>query len=490
MANDQPTADSSRFPGALLLLGVFLAAAAVLRLAGAAGELWLDEIWSLDNLALAMTRTTLGDRVALLFHDNTHPVNTLYLALVGPGAGPLAYRALSVFAGVATVAVAAAIGWRRTPLEGLISAGLVSVSYPMVHYSSEDRGYGVMLFAALAAVWLMETYLERPVRLKAGAFAAVSLLGLASHLTFLAVLAALGAWAAMALYKRHGSAVSTAAGLVVLFGVPLITFEAFAIVAWNNWMIGGAPPAIAVDSAAILTLLSFGIDAYGGGTAIHPLALAAPALAALTLWWLARRGDASWVFFLLMVLVFPLALIVIESPWPVWPRYFIVHGLFALILAARGLSLLAGQGAACRAVAAVALAGFTIGNAVVLDSFFAAGRGHYGQVLDLIADQSPGPVSVAGYPEFSVGTLIAHHARARGLEGTVSFMPVAEDAGPPAEPAAWFIDGRSGRHRHKPVIYRTHGRSGVAAYRLVGVFPHWGLSGTTWALYRGGKVKP
>ena len=174
---DQPAglSTSSR----VLLLDVLLAAAAALRLVAADGDLWLDEIWSLDNLALAMTRPTLADRLPLLFHDNTHPVNTLYLALVGPGAGALAYRALSVFAGVAAVATAAAIGWRRTPLEGLISAALVAISYPMVHYSSEARGYGVMLFAALAAVWLMEAYLERPGRLKAGAFAAVSLIGMA-----------------------------------------------------------------------------------------------------------------------------------------------------------------------------------------------------------------------------------------------------------------------------------------------------------------------
>ncbi len=248
MADDQPTDVSFRFSGATLLLGVLLAAVA-LRLVAAAGDLWLDEIWSLDNLALAMTRPTLTGRLPLLFHDNTHPVNTLYLALVGPGAGPLAYRALSVFAGAAAVAVAAAIGWRRSPLEGLMSAGLVSVSYPMVHYSSEARGYGIMLLAALSAAWLMETYLERPGRLKAVAFSTVALIGLASHFTFLAVLAALGAWAAMALYSRQGSVVSTAARLVVLFGAPLVAFEAFAIVAWNSWMIGGAPPADAAGSA-------------------------------------------------------------------------------------------------------------------------------------------------------------------------------------------------------------------------------------------------
>ena len=37
----------------------------------------------------------------------------------------------------------------------------------MVHYSSEARGYGVMLLAALATAWLMEAYLERPGRVKA-----------------------------------------------------------------------------------------------------------------------------------------------------------------------------------------------------------------------------------------------------------------------------------------------------------------------------------
>ena len=49
-----------------------------------------------------------------------------------------------------SVAVAAAIGWRRSPREGLICAAMVCVSYPMVHYAGEARGYAPMLLAALA----------------------------------------------------------------------------------------------------------------------------------------------------------------------------------------------------------------------------------------------------------------------------------------------------------------------------------------------------
>ena len=86
--NFSPRRSSSS--GAIILVCVIVAAAGLLRLKAAQGDLWLDEIWSLDNLAVAMTRPSLVDRLPLLFHDNTHPLNTLYLAMVGPQAGAFA----------------------------------------------------------------------------------------------------------------------------------------------------------------------------------------------------------------------------------------------------------------------------------------------------------------------------------------------------------------------------------------------------------------
>ncbi len=478
--NFSPRRSSSS--GAIILVCVIVAAAGLLRLKAAEGDLWLDEIWSLDNLAVAMTRLSLIDRLPLLFHDNTHPLNTLYLAMVGPQAGAFAYRALAIGAGTAAVAMAAAMGWRRSRRDGLIAAGLIASSYPMIHFSSEARGYALLLLAALASFHLMEAYLRAPSRRRLAAFILVSLLGLASHLTFLMVEAALAAWAAMMLYRRFGSIISTLARLILLFGVQFLVLEAFAAVAWNNMVIGGSPAASAAASATVMVQLGFGVDALAGGS--NWLALAVVSVATTMIWRLYREGDTSWIFYLLMILGFPLALIAIDIPVMVLPRYFLVNALFVLVISARGLGLLIDRGPWGRVAAGLALILFLFANSQLLDKFFTAGRGHFAEALRSIAAATDGPVRVAGYHEFSIGTLLKYYARAEGLENAVGFVPAGEDA---LNPAEWFIDGHfTGGKQAKPVIFRRKGGSGATAYKLVAVYPHWGMSGDTWAVYRRG----
>ncbi len=467
-------------PGILFCV---IVAAALLRLKAAGGELWIDEVWSLDNLAVAMARPSLIDRLPLLFHDNTHPLNTLYLAMLGREAGALPYRALAIAAGIATVALAAAIGWRQDRRQGLIAAALIAFSYPMIHFSSEARGYALMLLAALASFHLMGVYLRTPCRRRLAAFIVVSLLGLASHLTFFMVEAALAAWAAMVLYRRFGSVVPALARLVLLFGIQLIVFTAFAAVAWNNMVIGGSPAASAAASAAVMAQLSFGIDALSNGSNWPVLALVAMVMAMI--WQLYREGDASWIFYLLMILGFPLALIAIDLSIPVWPRYFLVNALFALIIAARGLDMLSAHRPWGRTLAGLALILFLFANAQILGKFFGPERGHYAEALHKIAAATDGPARVAGYHQFSIGTLLKYHARAEGLENALIFVPAGEDA---LDPAPWFIDGHfTGGKQAQPVIFRPTGGSGTTAYKLIAVYPHWGLSGDTWAVYRHGR---
>ena len=78
----------------------------------------------------------------------------------GPDATAFAYRLPSIISGIGMVVLAAIIGRRRNPREGLIGAALVAVSYPMVNYAAEARGYAPMLLAALAAYALLERWLE------------------------------------------------------------------------------------------------------------------------------------------------------------------------------------------------------------------------------------------------------------------------------------------------------------------------------------------
>lgn len=484
----------TRLPaGAVLaLFGAVLFLAALLRVWSAGGDLWLDEVWSLYNLDLVRAGPTAGNWVALFFHTNTHAVSTLYLALIGPDAGPFAYRGLSVVSGTATVALAAAIGWRRSALEGLMAASLVAVSYPMVHYAGEARGYAPMLLAALAAFALMESILEKatqghPLGRVAG-FIAVSLFGLASHLTFALIQACLGIWAAVVLFRRLGSVVPVLARLSALFGVQAVALAAFGAVAVDNMVGMASSPPIAAGMD-VMAALTFGVDLsrLGNlGPAFGAVFFSALGLGlGLTVWGMFRKGDGAWIFFFTLVLLFPVGFVLADPPLDTSPRYFIAISLIALIAAARGLSILMDRPGPARWVARAVLVLFFIGQGVLLDTFFTAGRGSYTEALTFIADAEKTPVRVAGYHILRAGEMIKYHARKAGLADKILFVPAEEDARAPAQ---WFIGGSYGDDFGGPPPPREISRPAKdgsrATYRLMAVYPHWGLSGDTWAVYR------
>ena len=110
----------------LAILGGIVLVAGLLRVWAAGGDLWIDEVWSLYNVAIALTTATAADWTPLFFHTNTHALNTLYMAVLGLDATTLAYRLPSIISGIGMVVLAAAIGWRRSPREGLIAAALIA----------------------------------------------------------------------------------------------------------------------------------------------------------------------------------------------------------------------------------------------------------------------------------------------------------------------------------------------------------------------------
>lgn len=473
---------------AAALLGVILLTAAVLRILAAGGDLWIDEVWSLDNVALARAEADAGEWVALFFHTNTHALNTLYLGIVeatlGQDADPFAFRALSVVSGIAAVPVAAAIGWRRSPLEGLIAATLVAFSYPMIHYAGDARGYAPMLLAALAAYALFERCLETPGRGRIAAFIAVSLLGLAAHLTFVLIQGALGIWAMTVLFRRPQPVVRTLARLTVLFGVQTIAVAAYGAVAWNNLATGGGAEMMAAESVGIMAQTTFGADP---GAKASVAVLIAVGLF-YCIWWFRRRGMKSWLFLAIVVIAFPLLLVLIDPAHGTMPRYFIASALFALMTAARGLALMMEAGPWPRALAGGLLILFLAGNGLLLEKFNGPQRGQYAAAVKYIAAQDrtgKGARRVAGNHQLSLDKLITYHARRQGLTSAVRYVDPEENARRPAE---WYIetyyDSYYRARAPAAEFSRPSGKGGLTLYKFKKVFPHWGLSGDTWALYK------
>lgn len=466
-------------PSLIVALVAIIAVATALRIGAAQGDLWVDEIWSLDQLAVARAADSAEVWLALLFHDNTHALNTLYLAAIDalwtepPPA--LAYRGLALVSGSAAVVVAAALGWHKSPLGALVAALMVGLSYPMVHYAGEARGYGPMLLAALLACWLMSHHLQRPGAWTGVAFVAVSLLGLAAHLTFAVAEAGLAAWAAWAFHRQRPGTAATMARLVPLFGLQLIAVTAYATVAVNALVIGGDNFEPAAASIAIITLYTFGLAPTWLGPYLTLFMFGFLAAAAVI--WLAWRDVASWPVFAVIVLACPVAALLVEDRPYVLPRYFLVCLPFALMLAAEALTELMERGGLARRLAAAALIAFAAGNAGLLTNFLHHGRGDYAAAVALIAEAGPDHARVAGFPPFSVGTMFRHHARRHPAAKRLSFV---DDTAARQRPADWFIAARgAGRAPAAELI-----RQGGGAYGLVRSFAHWGLAGDTWDVYR------
>lgn len=450
-----------------------------LRVGSLSGDLWVDEIWSLNQIAVARASGAGRDWIALYFHDNTHAVNTAFLTVLGPDAPMWTYRLLSMICGVGTMAVAAAIGWRRAPWEGVLLAGLTALSYPLVHYAGEARGYGPMLLAAYLAFWLLEKFLDRRSAASLAGFVAACLFGFLSHLTFAVVLAGLGLWAAVAIYNQQRSIVSTAARLVPLFGVPLIAAVAYGVIALNNFVIGGVTFVPAAQSVGIMTALTFGLDP---AWISPPMTAAAFGLAGVAgIAWLGLNGDRRWPVFLVVVIVFPLGAILAERQPYVLPRYLLAAAPFALILASHGLAVLWAHKGWKRALSGLLIAAFCLGNASLLSDFFRAGRGNYGAAIADMAAATAGTIRVAGAPAFSVGTMFRYHVRRLGLGRRFQFVA---KRGQTKKPADWFILGYLDALNAPPELTRPAASGPSAAYGLVSVYPHWGLSGDTWAVYR------
>ena len=105
---------------ALLAIGVGV------RVLGASGELWLDEIWTLNLLA---------ERAPTPFHvfwsvqhDNVHPLYGFYAWFLPDYPHPLLYRAPAIILGAGTIIVAGIIGLRGSRAEALIAIAASSIT--------------------------------------------------------------------------------------------------------------------------------------------------------------------------------------------------------------------------------------------------------------------------------------------------------------------------------------------------------------------------
>jgi hypothetical protein len=438
-----------------------------LRLLGARGDLWHDEIWSITLLS---PLTSIDQIFWRINHDNNHFLNSMYQYVVGPDAAPLVQRGLSITLGACTIVAAAAISRGRCAL--IASALLFAVSYPMVHYGSEARGYAGLVLFTLVAVALLERWFD-----KRGAYsvalAVAVLLGFLSHLTMTETVVVLTVWTAWLSWRRSRSLIVVNREVVQAFlpaFLAVLPLAAAIVVGARlfSFQIGGfssfSLEQFAVGYGGLIRYL-FGLpDWIGGWTCIAVVCVLVSAYAGVS-----RDRRAS--LYAIGIVGLPALMAVAHVPNVEFPRYFLVSGTLLLLWAGEMIGRGFDTGGTRRLCAVGILMLVVGGNVALLARFYEHGRGSYSDMVDEMTNS--GAATYATNADFRTGMVVDYFAARKDRQA--SLVPQDKICAGRAE---WLI--LEGDPQKQP---EHVGFDCALAYQRAGASTFWGLSGLGWTLY-------
>lgn len=469
-----PSDTNGRLPVVWLLVatGVTLAGLA-LRLLAARGELWLDEVWSLK---LAIDADSILDILTMVNVDNNHLLNTIWLYLLGESQNEMLYRLPSILAGTATALVAASLARRWGVTSMLVVLVVMSFSHPLIHYTSEARGYAVALLCAFAALTVLEKFLVYSKFTLAALFSLICVLGVLSHLLFLQVYIALLIWSVYhALRSDHPwSLLFTVLSRAHL--LPLIAIAYLYVFHLRHLWIAGGPSRDLVQVITSAASLFCGLEGAGTIGVIALVVLAGVLMAGLYI--LKKLESTLSLFFVSLIVIIPAIMLVVARPEALFERYFLFNGAFLLFLGAIVLSRLLLRSGVLRWAAIAILIAFLTTNGHRTLNLIRLGRGHYRDLIRYLDTHSPeGEIAITGDQNFRHQMMFNHYARVPVTERTIQYIGFYTL---PREGVRWFL--MHSREQKAIAAPECHDRFGNS-YELVTEFRSDVLSGYHLFLY-------
>lgn len=451
-------------------------AAAALRLTAVFNDFWLDEIWSLHLSRLVASPIEI---LTKLTHDNNHPINTFYLWALGQQHAWELYRLLSLATGVASIALMGMIGKFYGRTESFTAVLLGGLSYFLISYSSEARGYAPAVFFSLAGFLLAEKTARGQNRLFFGLFWLTVLLGFLSHSTYIFTYAGIFAMSVLRFLKRGNRPGQVAAEMLKMHGIPMAIFMADLL--WFNSLTIGGGPGYAVSDVILETVqLTFGLPENRWLAVFGCLVAAAMILRELS--FLLREMPDHGIFYLTAILLAPAVLLIAVKPTVLFPRYFLVCIPFFLLLMARWLSRQARRGPLGIILCASILVLYCSGNLLQFRELARYGRGGYSTAMKSIARQTTGDtITIGSDHDFRNRMIVDFYSHYLPPGKKVVYLP-GTGILPEASPE-WFIVHRTGTgiHSTPPTGFQLPNGSG---YIIKSVFPSSTPSGFWWYLYR------
>jgi hypothetical protein len=459
-----------------ITIAAVLLLAAGLRIAGMFGDLWLDEIW---GWGIAQD---LDSPAEILSNDNrvhpNQPLNTFLIYIMGRHEWWPIYRVPSVLLGIGTIALAGVWAARRSRAEMIAVMLVAAVSYPMVFYSSELRGYAPAIFFMLAAIIAIERHARGP--RWAAIFAACVILGSMAHLLFIPLYGMLGLWSLIKFARElpRRSAITTAAA----YHVGPALFQAWYYFAFVRGQIGSSDVSTLPDALLATAALVWGGPRRGIIAILAALFIIAAALYGI--WRLWREGSDWWILFTLVIFVSPIVIItraaITNELMLLSPRHLLASVVMMVLLIGLMIGDVFRRGGRAPALAAAAMLLFLAGNLLETTQFIRHGRGQYLAATRYMVEHTPGPVvRISADHPLRAGMLVRFYAPYAVGHKRLEFIAVRDEWGPVPD---WMI-GHSPLPG-QPINPDPLDLGGDWHFRRVAVFPHHGLSGFTWEIYR------
>jgi len=462
---------------AALLPAAFIAAFGAVRLLASLNDFYIDEIWS---FYFTLRMDSVFDAF-MIDHDNNHILNTAYMYLAGGKPGwafgrPefIRLRLLSVLSGTVSLWLIWLIARERSRMEAFIAVALAGLSYPLVIYSSEARGYAPAILFSLLSFIITGAYLRKPRAFLLPLLWMSVAIGFLFHSSFIYVYLALGIWTLIEKAGEKGVA-GALRGNIKLHAVPLAIAAALYIFFLRGMVIGGGAEGTLWGELQMMAGMLTGLPGKG---AWGPVATAAVLLLSVAgLLALRGRGKGPVAFYLSVVFITPAATLAAMKPELIYFRYFLVIFPFIYLLAAASLASLYRRPGWGRPAFMAVMAVFILLNLASLWRFAIDGRGHYYDALKYMVDNSPEEEILIGSDHDFRNKITVIFYAAYFDKRHISYVDRNKRG---ANPPGWMIfHSLDVNYRPKERIYD----SGLA-YDLKRGYRYAGVSGWSWFIYR------
>jgi hypothetical protein len=454
-----------------------------LRLWYAHWPLWVDEIWSLENLA------PIGHFWQILWgisQDNNHYLYSIYLFFAYPiSHNEIWLRGPSIVAGVAAIPIMAQLAG-RSHVAALAAAATTAVSTFLVTYSAQARGYSIAVLVWIVAYRQLEKAMDAPASGARWRFALAIGVAAFCHLATFAVAFLFGLAAFCEFLGRERDPVRAIRSSLQLFWPTLVGLAPMSLCLVAGYVeMGGFTVNFARPYSPVLAFAGLSqmiIATLVGATTPVLIASALPLIAVGAFVVLREPTISSFrrISYAVMLFGLPALVFVAKPPNSHIPRYYLISGVFLILAAADLFAILWRKSGVWRTVAVVAATALAIGNLHAMVAAKDANVAAWPEALSVIA-ASPSQRIGTNF-DFNVREFVEYYNRFTDKPLQLMGSDLLCDSAPewyivesdtPAQPATIGVDAR-----------RQGGGHCTLRYALGSTYGYSTFFESRWLLYR------